>query len=113
MKKALLLLFGVLYCASNYAQITYEELESYELNQTRQLKIKLPKDYDEDSELKHPVIVVFDGDYLFEPVIGQVDFQTYFDDMPGSIVVGVVQGKDLRFVISDQRKFAFDGAGHP
>lgn len=76
------------------AQVSYKEITSVKLNTHRKLKIKLPKDYDPSSELKHPVIVVFDGDYLFEPVIGQVDFQTYFDDMPGSIVVGVVQGKD-------------------
>ncbi|WP_115460956.1 alpha/beta hydrolase [Winogradskyella aurantiaca] len=76
------------------AQVSYKEITSVKLNTHRKLKIKLPKDYDPSSELKHPVIVVFDGDYLFEPVIGQVDFQTYFDDMPGSIVVGVVQGKE-------------------
>ncbi len=46
------------------------------------------------SELKHPVIIVFDGEYLFEPVAGQVDFQTHFDEMPQSIVVGIVQGKE-------------------
>lgn len=76
------------------AQVSYKEITSVKLNTHRKLKIKLPKDYDPSSDLKHPVIVVFDGDYLFEPVIGQVDFQTYFDDMPGSIVVGIVQGKE-------------------
>lgn len=79
-------------CVQLSAQVSYEEIFSYKLDQTRQIKIKLPKDYDETAALKHPVIVVFDGDYLFEPVVGQVDFQTYFDDMPGSIVIGVVQG---------------------
>lgn len=94
MRKAITLLFTMILSLTISAQVSYEELFSYELNQTRKLKIKLPKNYDENSELKHPVIVVFDGDYLFEPVVGQVDFQTYFDDMPGSIVVGVVQGNE-------------------
>lgn len=92
MKKAITLLFTLMLCVQLSAQVSYEEIFSYKLDQTRQIKIKLPKDYDETAALKHPVIVVFDGDYLFEPVVGQVDFQTYFDDMPGSIVIGVVQG---------------------
>jgi predicted alpha/beta superfamily hydrolase len=79
------------------AQISYKEIKSSRLNSTRQLKIKLPKNYDPSSEIKYPLIIVFDGDYLFEPVAGQVDFQTYFDDMPGSIIVGVVQGNERRW----------------
>ena len=94
MKKALLFLFILLCSISINAQIIYEKFESRKLNATRELKIHLPKNYDADSNLKYPVIVVFDGDYLFEPVVGQISFQTYFDKMPEAIVVGVVQGKD-------------------
>ena len=94
MTKAITLLLAFFLCISSSAQITYENIKSYKLNTTRQLKIKLPKGYDEDSQLKHPVIIVFDGDYLFEPVAGQIEFQTYFDDMPASIIVGCVQGND-------------------
>jgi len=81
-------------CTPLLAQISYDEIKSSNLNAVRKFKIKLPKGYDPSSDLKHPLIIVYDGDYLFEPVSGQVDFQTYFDDMPGSIVVGVVQGKE-------------------
>lgn len=84
-------------CTPILAQISYKEIESSNLNAVRQLKIKLPKNYDPSSELKYPVIIVFDGDYLFEPITGQVDFQTYFDDMPSSIIVGVVQGSERRY----------------
>ncbi|MEM9679731.1 MAG: alpha/beta hydrolase-fold protein [Bacteroidota bacterium] len=93
MTKALCFVLTFLLSFSLTGQIKYEEINSARLNSKRQLKIKLPKNYDPSSELKHPLIIVFDGDYLFEPVAGQVDFQTYFDDMPGSIIVGVVQGK--------------------
>ncbi|MDX1471170.1 MAG: alpha/beta hydrolase-fold protein [Flavobacteriaceae bacterium] len=64
------------------------------MNSVRGIKIKLPRNYDENSILKYPVIVVFDGDYLFGPVVGQTDFQTYFDEMPGSIIVGIIQGNE-------------------
>lgn len=92
MKKALTFIACFMLSASIFAQIKYEKFESRKLNITRELKIKLPKNYDPSSGIKHPVIVVFDGDYLFEPVVGQVSYQTYFDGMPESIVVGVVQG---------------------
>lgn len=77
-----------------FAQVSYDEIKSSELNTVRQLKIKLPKDYDYNSDVLYPLIIVFDGDYLFEPVAGQVDFQTYFDDMPSAIVVGIMQGSE-------------------
>lgn len=92
MKKYLLLLASLFFCYAFTAQVKYETFESRKLNTKRQLKIKLPKNYDPSSALKHPLIIVFDGDYLFEPVVGQVSFQTYFDEMPESIVVGIVQG---------------------
>lgn len=93
MKKALFFL-SVLLCSSTIdAQTVYEKFESRKLNATRELKISLPKNYDAKSDLKYPVILVFDGDYLFEPVVGQVAFQSYFDKMPEAIVVGIMQGK--------------------
>jgi len=92
MKKSLTFFACFLLTSAVFAQIKYEKFESRKLNTTRQLKIKLPKNYDASSAIKHPVIVVFDGDYLFEPVVGQVSYQTYFDGMPESIVVGIVQG---------------------
>ncbi|SDS53943.1 alpha/beta hydrolase [Winogradskyella sediminis] len=94
MKKTILVVLTCLICASSFAQITYQEISSAKLNAVRKLKVKLPKNYDADADEKYPVIIVFDGDYLFEPVVGQVDFQYYFDNMPGSIVVGIMQGEN-------------------
>jgi hypothetical protein len=94
MKNLFLLAFSLLLCAQSFAQVSYETFESRQLNTSRDLKIKLPDDYDPESDLKHPVILVFDAEYLFEPVVGQVSYQTYFDEMPQSIVVGVVQNKE-------------------
>ena len=36
-------------------------------------------------------MVVLDGDYLFEPMAGMVDYYSYWDDMPEMIVVGINQ----------------------
>lgn len=97
MRKTILLVLACLVYGASFAQTIYTEISSERLNTVRELKIKLPKDYDPDSEIKHPLIIVFDADYLFEPVAGQVAFQTYFDDMPSSIIVGVVQGSEREF----------------
>ena len=97
MRKAILLALACFICATTFAQISYEEISSARLNSVRKIKVKLPENYDENSEMKYPVIVVFDGDYLFEPVVGQVEFQTYFDDMPSSIVVGILQGEEREY----------------
>ncbi|WP_179004225.1 alpha/beta hydrolase-fold protein [Winogradskyella forsetii] len=94
MRKTILVVLACSIYAFSFAQVSYKEISSARLSSERQLKIKLPKDYDPKGDKKYPVIIVFDGDYLFEPVAGQVDFQTYFDDMPSSIVVGIMQGEN-------------------
>ncbi|WMI69249.1 alpha/beta hydrolase-fold protein [Mangrovimonas sp. YM274] len=93
MNRNLLFVLALLAFSVSFAQVTREKFQSRKLNTTREIKIKLPAGYDPSSPLKHPVIVVFDGDYLFEAVAGQVAFQTYFDEMPKSIIVGIEQGK--------------------
>ncbi|WP_431156867.1 alpha/beta hydrolase [Winogradskyella poriferorum] len=95
-KTTFIVLFSILFYQLS-AQIIYDEIASSKLNSIRELKIKLPKGYSPESEQVYPLIIVFDGDYLFEPVVGQLEFQTYFDDMPSSIVVGVVQADERNF----------------
>lgn len=92
MKKAVFLMLFLTTSFVLKAQTTIKNFKSSKLNATRQIKIKLPADYKDDSKLKYPVIIVFDGDYLFGPVVGQTHFQNYFDEMPSCIVVGISQG---------------------
>ncbi len=51
--------------------------------------VKVPKDYIDNPDTKYPLILVLDGDYLFKPVVGQIDLQSYFDDYSKSIIVGI------------------------
>ncbi len=74
-----------------YAQITYETLNSTKLGETRQIKIQLPRNYEANKEKSYPVMVVLDGDYLFEPVAGNIDYYSYWEDIPEMIVVGINQ----------------------
>ncbi len=88
--KLLLLLFTSLTTIVS-AQIQYEELSSDRLGESRQLKIQLPRNYTDNPEKIYPIIVVLDGDYLFEPVAGNVDYYSYWEEMPEAIVVGINQ----------------------
>ncbi len=73
------------------AQVKYETFQSKRLGDARQIKIQLPRGYGENTEKSYPVFFVLDGDYLFEAVAGNVDYYSYWEDMPEAIVVGVNQ----------------------
>lgn len=96
MKKTILLLVGLAFSVVANAQIIYEEFSSDKLDETRRLKIQLPRNYDSNTEKVYPVVIVLDADYLFEPVAGNVDYFSYWEDMPESIVIGIMQG-DARY----------------
>jgi len=90
MKRFLLLLITLVLSNTLTSQTIYKEINSEKLGESRQLKIQVPRNYD-TSDKKYPVVVVFDGDYLFEVVAGNVDYAAYWEDMPEAIVVGINQ----------------------
>ena len=91
MKKILLLTFCLIGSLSISAQIIYKEFNSEKLGETRKLKIQLPRNYETNLEKVYPIVIVLDAGYLFEPVAGNVDYFGYWEDMPESIVVGIMQ----------------------
>lgn len=93
MKKVVIfriLLFFTVFQYGN-AQVKYEKFQSDKLDAEREIKIQLPRGYADDVEKHYPVFLVLDGDYLFESVAGNVDYFSYWEDMPGAIVVGINQ----------------------
>jgi predicted alpha/beta superfamily hydrolase len=95
------------------SQVTYETIESSKLDDTREIKIQLPRNYDPEGDILYPLIIVLDGDYLFEPMIGNSDYHSYWGDMPKSIVVGINQAKkrDADLSYSDTTYFPSDEGG--
>jgi hypothetical protein len=85
------LLFILLISFSAISQVNYETIFSEKLGEDRNIKIQLPRNYESNSEKRYPIFIVLDGDYLFEPVAGNVDFYSYWEDMPEAIVVGINQ----------------------
>lgn len=122
MKQLLILAFSVIMCFNATAQskVIYEEFTSYKLDDTRRLKIQLPRDYEANVEKSYPIVVVLDANYLFEPVAGNVDYFGYWEDMPECIVVGIMQGDkryddcnydDTNFMPADQGADFFEFVG--
>lgn len=91
MKKIYTLAILCLFAISLNAQAIYETIDSYKLNGKRDLKIQLPRNYDQEANRTYPLVIVLDGDYLFEPVTGNIDYQAYWEDIPDCIVVGIKQ----------------------
>jgi hypothetical protein len=91
MHKKLLFLLILIVPNLIIGQTIYKNLKSSKLGEERELKIQLPRNYDQNKEKKYPILVVLDGDYLFEPVAGNVDYYSYWEDIPEMIVVGINQ----------------------
>ncbi len=95
------------------AQAIYKTLDSYKLDRACELKIQLPRNYNPEEKRSYPLVVVLDGDYLFEPIAGNIDYQAYWEDIPDCIIVGINQGttrEDDFFYDEDTFFPAHDGA---
>ena len=83
----------------NISRINDTILSKY-LNEKRPIEIQLPRSYDASPDKKYPLIVVLDGDYMFNIVAGSVDYLSYWGDIPENLIVGINQKKqDLRIQV--------------
>lgn len=78
---------------SCYAQKTVEIFSSQKLGGDRDIYISLPPSYEKDKDQKFPLLLVLDGEYLFDPFQGALKFGNYWDDLPEVILVGISQNK--------------------
>jgi len=88
MKQALLLFF---FSISLFAQKSTEIFQSRKLDESREITISLPPSYENNPSKKYPVLLLLDGDYLFEPFQGAIKYGEYWDDIPEIIIVGINQ----------------------
>lgn len=97
MKKAILI-FSLLITTFAYSQLSYTEyIDSYELEEIREIKIYLPPSYQQDSTRVYPVAFVLDADYLFGLYVGNSVLFSQKDKAPEQIVIGISQGGDRRY----------------
>ena len=81
---------------SLYVSRINDTILSKYLNEKRPIEIQLPRSYDTNPDKKYPLIVVLDGDYMFNIVAGSVDYLSYWGDIPENLIVGIHQ-KETRF----------------
>ena len=89
-----------LLCSQNldslYVSRLNDTILSKYLNETRAIEIQLPRSYEIEVDKNYPLMIVLDGDYMFNIVSGSVDYLSYWGDIPENLVVGINQ-KDTRF----------------
>lgn len=60
----------------------------------REITVSVPPTYEKDSKKVYPLLVILDGDYLFDAFEGALSYGNYWDDLPEMIVVGISQNRD-------------------
>ena len=81
---------------SLYVSRVNDTILSKYLNEKRAIEIQLPRSYKIEVDKNYPLMIVLDGDYMFNIVSGSVDYLSYWGDIPENLVVGINQ-KDTRF----------------
>jgi len=92
--KKLLLLLALLCSVGMYCQKIVTQVSSPRLNENREITVGLPPSYDKNPNQRYPLLVLLDGDYLFDPFQGALNYGAYWQDLPEVIIVGISQNKN-------------------
>ncbi|MGA9636955.1 alpha/beta hydrolase [Flavobacterium sp.] len=77
-----------------FSQKITENFASNSLGITREITIALPASYERNPTKKYPVLLVLDGEFLFDAFTGALNYGSYWDDFPEVIVIGINQNKN-------------------
>jgi predicted alpha/beta superfamily hydrolase len=104
-KKLISLILILFYFCGFSQEIITKDIDSEILETKRQIKIYLPRGYEESSLKKYPLAVVLDADYLFDTFVGNAILFSEKDKAPKQIVVGIsmesTRKKDTYFKVSN------------
>lgn len=84
----------LIFSATAFSQKTIESFESFKLGEKREITIGLPASYEKNPTKKYPILVLLDGDYLFDPFFGALSYGAYWEDLPETIIVGISQNQN-------------------
>ena len=103
-QKSLPLLFLLFFFSTFSQTIVKKTINSDYLGTNREIKIYLPKGYDEDKEKNYPLAIVLDSEYLFDLYVGNAVLFATKDKAPEQIIVGInmaeTRKKDTYFNVS-------------
>ena len=84
----------LIFSTALFSQKKIEIIESNKLLESREIIIGLPESYERNPTKRYPVVVLLDGDYLFDPFYGALSYGSYWEDLPETIIVGISQNKN-------------------
>jgi len=90
--KQIVLLF--LFSSSVFSQKITETFVSNKLGESREITIGLPASYEKTPNKRYPILLLLDGDYLFDPFYGALNYGAYWGDLPEIIIIGINQNKN-------------------
>ena len=70
---------------SLYVSRLNDTILSKYLNEKRAIEIQLPRSYETEVDKNYPLMIVLDGDYMFNIVSGSVDYLSYWGDIPENL----------------------------
>lgn len=79
---------------SVFSQKTTETFFSNSLEKSREITICLPASYEKNPTKKYPILLLLDGDYLFDAFNGALKYGSYWDDFPEVIIIGINQNNE-------------------
>jgi len=74
-----------------HSQKKFAVINSVKLDEKREISIYLPPSYEKNKEKKYPLLLLMDGNYLFDAFTGALTYGAYWDDLPEMIIVGIHQ----------------------
>lgn len=82
------------------------------LNEAREILVRLPEGYLDDTETHYPVFFVTDADWNFDLIAATLDFHARWGRIPGFITVGAMNvNRNRDFVPRADPGYPFTGAG--
>ncbi|MBC7643098.1 MAG: alpha/beta hydrolase [Flavobacterium sp.] len=93
MKK--IILCFLLFVSTVFSQKNSDLFNSTKLGESLELTIELPDSYQKSVDRKYPLLILLDGDYLFDPFSGALRYGSYWQDLPETIVVGININKNI------------------
>lgn len=71
-----------------------DTIASQKLKGDREIIIGLPPSYDKNKSQTYPMLLLMDGDFLFDAFQGALSYGYYWDDLPEVIIIGISQNKN-------------------
>ena len=81
----------ICFCLSTsvFAQAQKESFKSEILKDSREISIYTPPNFNKKDKKEYPLLLILDGNYLFDPIHGIISYSSYWEEVPEMIIVAV------------------------